>query len=119
MIINYIGQSEGIEAVSELARLKELLETEPLDPTFENYGNFFYYVDEVYQPAMSIISNKKVLKTLQPCKPYWNMSGNFFNWSFVFSIEFLPEYVEQEARQWWELIKANVNSEAYKNAKVK
>lgn len=117
MIINYIGFKKGIEAVSELARLRELLLTEPLDPRFEDYGNFFYHVNETYQPFISIVESKKLLKKLMPCKPYWAMGGNFFNWSFVFSIEFSEEHVAQEGSQWWDLICSNKNMESYENAK--
>lgn len=74
-------------------KLLEVLATTPLDPTFEDYGNF----------------------VLRPCKnkPCWSVWGNFFGLSHVFNIE----GTAIELRPLVRAIRANQKSEAYLSAK--
>lgn len=72
----YYGQeNDSIEV------LLEVLATHPLDPSFEEFGNFFYeptYINPQFQPPLGT----------------WRASGNFWEVSHVFNIEGTAEEME-------------------------
>jgi hypothetical protein len=90
MIINYIGQSDS------LAELFEMLGKYTLDPTFEKYGNFYMKHDQI---------------EVKDCTH--RIWGNFFDYSFVFSIDGTKEELEPLRKA----IRAHQKGEKYLSAK--
>lgn len=88
------------EAEFHIEELKKMLITFPLDPTFEEFGNFSTPTDYI---------DKKL-----PVVFYHTFFGNFFNYSFVFNLETKNKKLIKELNA---LILKNQSSDNYLNAK--
>lgn len=91
MIVEYCGSKFAGSEPNTVEQLLQVLLEEPLNPKFEEYGNF-------------------VLDAGDGIAHVW---GNFFNYSHVFSIKGTPD----EVRPLVEAIRANQKTQAYRDAK--
>ncbi len=88
----------------DIARLKDLLRTEPLDPTFEEYGNFIVRLPLLVGGKRAYPDNVHMV----------HFFGNFANYSFVFGFDTDEQMLIDELEA---LILANKESAAYQEAK--
>lgn len=93
--INFNGSKFAGDGPDSIEVFKERLRTEPLDPMFEEYG-CFAYAKEGHEGYIR----------------FW---GNFYNLSAAFSIDTNDDDLIVELVK---LIKANMESEAYLEAKA-
>lgn len=102
LVISNGSQQYGQEPAT-VGELLELLKKEPLDPTFEEYGNF----------ADNCPISCKTDKPMLPAG-WWSFWGNFYNVSHVFKIVTNDTEAIRDLRQ---AILANQSSPGYKQAK--
>ena len=85
------GSKWGGEAPDPIERLLERLQTETLDPMFEEYGNFVHPARKAHRECSERTGWKDVYTDAGPIYPdhpnavrFW---GNFLTYSHVFSID--------------------------------
>jgi len=94
--------SNGSGPAQPLENLLALLETEPLDPRFEKFGNFYENYPDMADGSKSTVPNY--------------FFGNFFNVSHVFQID-IDEEDDATAFDLLAAIRANQATAAYHAAK--